>query len=68
MRKAELDSGSGFVTIPDLDRHFDSFAWSQLTQEGSPVRRLLSSKCFKQSGEYNTIDVEALKIFALLHC
>ena len=63
---AVQESGSKFVSPEILRKHLMTDAWRPLIEPESSLRRLLSSP--KLAGEEGKIDVNALKVFGLLHC
>ena len=57
------------VTIGFLRKHLRTQAWAPLQDTSSVLYKLLTSEAFQHtSGREGYIDVEALKIFSLLHC
>jgi len=68
---ADDDEGPGYVTLWSLRKALPTAAWLPLTQPQSPISQVLLSAPFKNDKKGQTeeqIDVETLKIFALLHC
>ena len=70
--EAEKECGEeGFVTLAALRRQLSTSAWQPLTDPNSTLSKTLLSAAFKDAKKKQTaeqIDVNWLKVWALLHC